>query len=209
MDSVVSTNLFPAAFLFIGGRLCVDFANTVYAPGSPDGALGGFDDVVAFLEAAGAVERGKARALRTLAAASPRRSASAYAKSLALREMLRALLAALEAGEPVRREWVEAVNRVLRADLGYSQLVARGGGWSLASVTQWGTPLAALIPVARSAAELIQEGPGAPVRKCANPKCVLYFYDTSRTGRRRWCSMAVCGNRMKVAAHARRGQAAD
>ncbi len=192
--------------LFIGGRLCVDFANTVYAPESPAGSLGGIDDVVAFLEAAGAVDGGEARRLRTLARASPRRSATAFARARSLRDMLRALLAALAAGEPVQRQWVELVNGILRSDLGYPQLVAREGGWSLAPVASRGDPLAALIPIARSAAELIQEGPGAPVRKCANPKCVLYFYDASRTGKRRWCSMAVCGNRMKVAAHARRGR---
>jgi predicted RNA-binding Zn ribbon-like protein len=210
-DSVVSkkTGASPSAgrFLFIGGRLCVDFANTVYAPGSPGGALGGFDDVVAFLEAAGAVDGGEGRRLRTLARAGPRRSATAFARALALRDMLRALLAALGAGEPVHRQWIELVNGILRSDLGYPQLVARRGGWCLAPMASRADPLAALVPVARSAAELIQEGPDAPVRKCASPRCVLYFYGASRTGKRRWCSMAMCGNRMKVAAHARRGRA--
>ncbi|MFC5184509.1 CGNR zinc finger domain-containing protein [Actinomadura harenae] len=37
------------------------------------------------------------------------------------------------------------------------------------------------------------------VRKCANPDCVLWFYDLTKNGSRRWCSMAVCGNRTKTA----------
>jgi predicted RNA-binding Zn ribbon-like protein len=198
----------PAAerFLFIGGRLCVDFANTVYAPGSPGGGLGGFDDVVAFLEGAGAVDEREGRRLRALARASPRWGATAFARALALRDVLRALLAALVAREPVHRQWVELLNEILRSELGYPQLVAREGGWSLAPVTSREDLLAALAPVARSAAELIEEGPGVPLRKCASPPCVLYFYDASRTGKRRWCSMAMCGNRAKVAAHARRGR---
>jgi predicted RNA-binding Zn ribbon-like protein len=61
-----------------------------------------------------------------------------------------------------------------------------------------------LAAIARSAAELIVEGPNAPVRLCANPACRLFFYDDSRTHRRRWCSMAVCGNRHKVASFLRR-----
>ena len=101
------------------------------------------------------------------------------------------------------------VNRVLRADASYAHLVPGRRGWTLGRATERADLLAALVPVARSAAELIQEGPGAPVRKCGNPKCVLYFYDASRTGRRRWCSMAVCGNRMKVAAHALRRREAE
>jgi predicted RNA-binding Zn ribbon-like protein len=182
----------------------VDFANTVYAPESPGGALGGFDDVVAFLEAAGVVDGGESRRLRALAQATPRRRATAFARALALRNTLRSLLAAFAASAPVRRRWVELVNEILRADAGCLRLVAREGGWSLTPVAGRGDPLTALVPVARSAAALIQEGPAAPVRKCASPKCALYFYDASRTGKRRWCSMAVCGNRTKVAAHARR-----
>ncbi len=189
--------------------MCVDFANTVYARGRPDGGLGDFDDVVAFLEVAAAVDPGRARRLRTLAGASPRRGATAFARALALRGIVRALLAALASREPVRRSWVGLVNELLRSVPGYAQLVARDDGWWLAPVASREDPLSALLPVARSAAELIEEGPGAPVRKCASPTCVLYFYDASRTGQRRWCSMAVCGNRTKVAAYARRWRTPD
>jgi predicted RNA-binding Zn ribbon-like protein len=42
---------------------------------------------------------------------------------------------------------------------------------------------------------------GPRLKRCANLGCVLWFYDTSRGGRRRWCSMAICGNRDKVRRH--------
>ena len=42
---------------------------------------------------------------------------------------------------------------------------------------------------------------GRLVRRCANPACVLLFLDISKSGRRRWCDMATCGNRAKAAAH--------
>jgi len=45
----------------------------------------------------------------------------------------------------------------------------------------------------------------ASIRRCAQPPCVLYFYDPS--GRRRWCSMAVCGNRAKARRHYAREKA--
>lgn len=44
------------------------------------------------------------------------------------------------------------------------------------------------------------------VRICGRPGCVLLFFDTSRNRGRRWCDMAVCGNRMKVAAHYERSR---
>ncbi|MCB5164344.1 CGNR zinc finger domain-containing protein [Streptomyces bambusae] len=39
------------------------------------------------------------------------------------------------------------------------------------------------------------------IRACAHEACVLHFFDTSRNGTRRWCSMAACGNRAKASRH--------
>ncbi|MFJ7061357.1 CGNR zinc finger domain-containing protein [Streptomyces microflavus] len=39
------------------------------------------------------------------------------------------------------------------------------------------------------------------IRPCANDTCVLHFYDISKNGTRRWCSMAGCGNRAKAQRH--------
>jgi predicted RNA-binding Zn ribbon-like protein len=47
---------------------------------------------------------------------------------------------------------------------------------------------------------LLAEAPDR-VRQCAHPDCVLFFYDTSKNGTRRWHSMATCGNRTKAARH--------
>lgn len=41
------------------------------------------------------------------------------------------------------------------------------------------------------------------IRQCQRPQCVLWYLDTSRSGTRRWCSMAVCGNRTKAQRHHR------
>ena len=61
-------------------------------------------------------------------------------------------------------------------------------------------------PLAHSAATLFAEADRNRIRKCG--QCVLHFYDTSKKGTRRWCSMQLCGNRAKVAAYAarRRGE---
>ncbi|WP_395295120.1 CGNR zinc finger domain-containing protein [Kitasatospora hibisci] len=47
---------------------------------------------------------------------------------------------------------------------------------------------------------LLEQGPHR-IRKCAHEACILHFFDTSQNGRRRWCSMAACGNRAKAARH--------
>jgi predicted RNA-binding Zn ribbon-like protein len=48
--------------------------------------------------------------------------------------------------------------------------------------------------------ELLAEAPDR-IRRCQHPACVLWFFDTTRNGTRRWCSMAACGNRAKARRH--------
>jgi predicted RNA-binding Zn ribbon-like protein len=64
----------------------------------------------------------------------------------------------------------------------------------------------ALAALARDVIDFVTGPEFARVRECADPQCRMLFVDTSRGGRRRWCSMARCGNRAKVRAHAARGR---
>ena len=50
-------------------------------------------------------------------------------------------------------------------------------------------------------AELLCEGNLTLVRLCESQECTLWYYDRTKSHRRRWCSSAMCGNREKVAAH--------
>lgn len=54
-------------------------------------------------------------------------------------------------------------------------------------------------PVAEAVADLLVAGDFALVRQCEHPDCILWFYDRTKSHRRRWCSMAQCGNRQKAA----------
>ncbi|MFF0432113.1 CGNR zinc finger domain-containing protein [Streptomyces sp. NPDC004327] len=53
---------------------------------------------------------------------------------------------------------------------------------------------------ARDYLDLLRAAPDR-IRKCAHDACILHFFDTSRNGTRRWCSMAACGNRAKASRH--------
>ena len=192
-----------AKFFLIGGRLCLDFANTVY-PADQGGAVRSWDDLVDFLEAAGAIGAEPATRMRKLGRSDPRGCARAFVRGLELRDAIRHILQAATAGKPAPTRHVEVINRVLRDNQGHEALSRGRAGWQLAFRPRHDRAVRALAVIARSAAELVAESLPARVRKCANPKCVLYFYDPSPSGRRRWCCMTVCGNRMKVAAHARR-----
>jgi predicted RNA-binding Zn ribbon-like protein len=73
----------------------------------------------------------------------------------------------------------------------------------------WATPVTpsqALSAVARDAVDLFGGALARRIRRCAGERCTLVFVDTSRAGRRRWCSMDRCGNRAKVRAFRTRQQ---
>lgn len=69
------------------------------------------------------------------------------------------------------------------------------------------SPRRALAQVAESVAELLANGQFDYVRQCEHPDCVLWFYDRTKSHRRRWCSMALCGNRHKAAEFRKRTRA--
>ena len=117
---------------------------------------------------------------------------------------LRKVFTAMHRKQRIAGEWVEPLNEILRITEGHDELVSEDGAWRIEFIAREGGLDWLLAAVARSAAELVAEGAGARLRLCANSHCGLFFYDKSRTHRRRWCSMAVCGNRSKVAAFARK-----
>lgn len=191
-------------FIKIGGDLAVDFANTVFSPGDSAGSLHSWSDFMDFLELRGGLAPGDGAMLRAMGATDARRCATAFAQALRLRETIRATLGAMASKRPVRAQWVGEVNQALAAGAGLSRLLRQDSGWRLGLSPGPAGPLQALVPIARAIAELVVSGRAVEIGKCANPRCLLFFRDRSRTRRRRWCSMAVCGNRMKVAAHVRR-----
>ncbi|MFB5191918.1 CGNR zinc finger domain-containing protein [Alicyclobacillus fastidiosus] len=66
-----------------------------------------------------------------------------------------------------------------------------------------GTPSDAVASlVSLDVLRLLATGELLTLRRCANPDCVLLFFDA--TGKRKWCSMRICGNRAKVARHEHR-----
>ena len=79
-----------------------------------------------------------------------------------------------------------------------------GGGFEKRFQADFREPEQLLWPVAESASDLLCYADLTLVKKCENPACVLFFYDTTKNHSRRWCSMSGCGNRMKVAAHYQR-----
>jgi predicted RNA-binding Zn ribbon-like protein len=175
--------------------LCLDFANTRFWRGSEAATetLNRVEDLVEWCAANAALPRAQA-------AAWPRR-AEAFAQALALREAIYRVFLRLADGATPDPGDVGLLNRAFAAAPPRRVLAARGAGfgWEIAAAAPDAVGL--LTPVLWSAGDLLTGPSLVRLRHCANPRCLWLFVDDSRSGNRRWCSMAACGNRAKAHRH--------
>ncbi len=192
--------------LLIGGRLAINFANIPSYPGAPAEHLS-WEELIVFLQASDIVSAERGSSLLALSGSDPDAAQTLLSRSVRLRDALRMAFAAMVRKEGIAREWTEPINEILRITEGHDELASDGIVWKMEFIAREGGLDWLLAAIARSAAEIIVEGAQARLRICANASCGLFFSDNSRTHRRRWCSMAICGNRHKVASFARRHSA--
>jgi predicted RNA-binding Zn ribbon-like protein len=192
-----------APVVLLGGRLAIDFANIPSYPGAPAQDLS-WEELIAFLQAAQIVSAERGASLFALSGSDPGTAQALLSRSVRLRDGLRKAFGAMVRKESIAREWAEPINQILRITEGHDEMVFEGSTWKMEFQAREGGLDWLLAAIARSAAEIIVEGAQARLHICANPGCGLFFSDNSRTHRRRWCSMAICGNRHKVASFARR-----
>jgi predicted RNA-binding Zn ribbon-like protein len=186
-----------------GHDLALDFLNTLGATeGAEKDRLGTPADLLSWLSARG-LGRERLETLR----ASPAEAALLLGEARRLREALEDVLETFRARRPLTDAAVYPIDRTLGAGSVLLRLTLDGGVPRLLEAPGGTTLLAVLTPVALAAAELLAGADPARVRRCAAPDCSAWFLDTSKGGRRRWCSMATCGNRAKAARHRRKERA--
>lgn len=179
-----------AAAPTIGGHPALDLLNTQAR--SQDELVDHWssdEDVLRWLERHGVAPEpdGKAR----------KAPAGLLAQARELRSVARELIMQRKQGKAAA---TDGLNRYLHAHVSTPHLQADGkGGFVLARVPRGDRPESLLGSLAEAVAQLLAEGDFDLVRQCEHPDCVLWFYDRTKSRRRRWCSMAQCGNRHKAA----------
>ena len=122
-----------------------------------------------------------------------------------LRESFSDVLASLEQGSEIRADDLELFNSVLAKQHEWYQLALNeGGAFSKKPLRDVDTIEQAFGPVVDSLTETLVHGDPSRIKTCAHPDCILKFYDDSKNGARRWCTMSGCGNRAKAAAFLQR-----
>jgi predicted RNA-binding Zn ribbon-like protein len=200
-----TTSDWREGFLFVGNCLALDFLNTCPVQnGEPLELLPDFNAVLRWFRAAGRLTSLQMEDLEQRWGASTRaRDVSAAMRRL--RQNLRKELLVWEDTGKLRRGVIDELNQLMTEHPMLTRVKRDMRGTTTELWFKASEPEDLFAPLAHSAAELFAEADRSRVRKCGH--CVLHFYDTSKKGTRRWCSMQLCGNRLKVAAYAARQRA--
>jgi predicted RNA-binding Zn ribbon-like protein len=192
--------------IFVADALGLDFLNSVATP--VDTEIDWIDDgdgLLAWLEQAQLVPTDALETLR--ARAMPGEFDNVAAQARGLREWFRGFVRRRKGRPltPVDLSELEPLNRLLERDEVFGRIVARdhGAGSSLEfrTMRRWRSPEALLLPIGEALAKFVCEEDFSNVKACEGPTCTLMFADHTRGRTRRWCSMSICGNRAKQAAH--------
>lgn len=207
-----------APFKLVGGRLCLDFVNTVSGRLARVDAAGrdwadvvetewvaGYADLVGWAGVARVLAPAEAESLGRAARAAPAQAGRVLARGRAVREAIYRLVVGAGRRWPSRPADLELLNRELARARTRERLTPDARRFGSTWARDPGALDRMLWPVVVSAAELLQSDELGRVRRCDGADCRWLFLDTSRSRNRRWCDMAECGNAAKVRRFRSRG----
>lgn len=191
----------PAKSL-VGGHPVLDFLNTAGGDSKArdEDRLESFSDLLTWAKTSAIIDSREFSALKRLAAQSPDGASDCLQEVRKQRECLYRYLAAVVSRGAVQRADRDLVERNCKVAFRQAQLLPGPTG-----VSQWQMRLDDVglrlvkLRLDLAASTLITGAVSADIRQCE--MCTWLFIDPSSSKRRRWCSMALCGNRAKVQRH--------
>lgn len=196
-------------FRFIGGWLCLDFANTADGDVNAEWTerLDNYAHLVAWAQQASLLDDLTTARLVQQAAQQPEAAAAALEQARHIRQTIYRIFSAVAAQRAPEAVELAAFNTALADTMAHMQVQPQEDNFTWAWV---GDNLERpLWPVVWSAAELLLSPEYHQVRECGGRDCSWLFLDTSRNHSRRWCDMKSCGNREKARSHYRRSKRAS
>jgi len=195
--------------IFVGDALGLDFLNSIATPvDTPIDWIDDGDGLLSWLEQAQLVPADALKSVRMQALPGELDAVADQARSL--REWFRGFVRRHKE-RPLNAKCLaqlEPLNRLLERDESFHRIVAAPKSEKrplrFEAVRRWRTPEALLVPIGEALAQLVCTEDFSDVKACEGPACTLLFADHTRGRTRRWCSMALCGNRAKQAAHRHR-----
>lgn len=191
-------------FSLIANNLFLDFVNTEKVrDGKPFETLDTFTDFLAWTVAVQLLETAEAEEVFEKWNEASETDAF-LGEVVNFRNLLRQTAEDIAAGRTVSDSAIAAINEQLTKQSGFTELIRSEGAFEKRFRFDLSEPSRLLHPIAESAADFFCYARFELLRKCESSSCVLYFYDTTKNHRRRWCSMSGCGNKAKAAAFYKR-----
>ncbi len=197
--AVQRTEVDAGPFLLVGDHLALDMLNTQAALGEKKLEFWKTaEDVADWCRRTGVP-------VPDMPAMPAKAQAALLADATELRAIARRLVEQRKAGEPVDPA---PLNRYLHANRSAPHIEVDAEGKVQMRRTSSEDPAAQVVgALAESVGQLLAEGDFALVKQCEHPGCILWFYDRTKAHRRRWCSMTLCGNKVKAAQFRKRATA--
>ncbi len=192
----------------VGGSLCLDFVNTASTriQALRHEYLTSYGELVAWSHHVGILTAKEAQVVDDNAARRPDLAAAALDHAIAVRETLYRVFSEIAHDQKPDRADLATLNRVHREGLSRMEISPAGRGFAWTWVVDEEELDRMVWPVVRSAADLLTSGDLERVRQCARDGCDWLFVDMSKNRSRRWCSMDMCGSRVKSRRYYRRSK---
>lgn len=197
-------------FELVGGRLCLDFVNTLNGSREieeTEEKLTSYAALVSWSRQAGELSEREARQLLKEAERRPKEAAKVVERAIALREAIYGIITTSANGVSPSKADLKILNDALSQAMARSEIKRTTSGFSWGWASDALTLDRMLWPVARSAAELLTSEEMNRARVCEAGDCTWLFMDLSKNHSRRWCDMKYCGNRAKSRRHYERKRA--
>lgn len=181
-----------------GGRLCLDFINTIddRVTEPENDYLSSIDDLIAWAFKLEVINLKIKKQLEKTASTNTHKAHEFYCQAITLRELLYRMFIGVIQGKRTFKIDLDIFNELLANYFSKLKLEQKG----LRFEENLNLPTDSLyqitVPIFKDAYELMLTGMQKRIKEC--PKCGWLFYDISKNGMRRWCSMETCGSRTKA-----------
>ena len=193
----------------IGGNPAIDFTNTASEWSSePLDRLGGADGFAKWVKVAGLLDDEHQKILEREIADDPKAAARFFDDAMALRAALYRIFYATESGCNVEAADLTLLNDWRARSSRHCKIRQEGGVFRRGCSEEAPAQERAMRIIVDAAEDLLLNGRLDRLRSCGGENCEWMFLDLSKSGRRRWCSMATCGNDHKVKQYRKRKKAA-
>ena len=189
-----------ASLKLLGGRLCLDFVNTLDWRGTadPQEFLNTYQDVVSWSRHVGIATLKDSLQLLRMAEQSITDAKKVLSRAKELREIIYLLFSATIFNTTPLKKDLLVFNKYLSRSMRGSQIVRTKDGYAWDNAGNKTQLDWILNPIIRSAADVLLSDDLRRIKACADPACGWLFIDVSRNQSRRWCDMKDCGNRAKA-----------